>query len=39
MKTALQHGEQRVREKRIGSENVADLVEEYLAEVGDLLRA
>ena len=39
MKTALQYGELRVREKRIGPENVADLVEEYRAAVGDRLQA
>ena len=39
MKTALQYGELRAREKGIGPENVADLVEEYRAEVGDPLQA
>ena len=39
MKTALQYGELRAREKGIGPENVADLVEEYRAEVGDRLQA
>ena len=35
----LQYGEERAREKGIGPENVADLVEEYRAEVGDPLQA
>ena len=35
----LQYGEERAREKGIGPENVADLVEEYRAEVGDRLQA
>ena len=33
----LQYGERRAREKGIGSEDVADLVEDYRAEVGDPL--
>ena len=35
----LQYGERRAREKGIGPEDVADLVEEYRAEVGDPLQA
>ena len=35
----LQYGEQRAREMGIGSEEVADLVEEYRAEVGQEHRA
>ena len=34
----LQYGERRAREKGIGPENVAGLVEEYRAEVGDRLQ-
>ena len=34
----LQYGELRAREKGIGPENVAGLVEEYRAEVGDRLQ-
>ena len=32
----LQYGEERAREKGIGPEDVADLVEEYRAEVGSV---
>ena len=35
----LQYGERRARVKRIGPEDVADLVEEYRAEVGNQLQA
>ena len=37
-KQLLQYGEQRAREKGIGPEDVADLVEEYRTEVGSLSR-
>ena len=35
----LHYGEQRAREKGIGPDDVADLVEDYRAEVGDWLQA
>ena len=35
----LQYGKERAREKGIGPENVADLVGEYRAEVGNQLQA
>ena len=34
----LQYGERRARERGIGPEDMADLVEDYRAEVGDRLR-